>query len=80
MEYISVVLGLFDTGLAVIRALGRKGIPVYGFDYNPKQPGFKSRYCISEICPDPISEPDKLLEYLTLFKINVTICILCIGK
>lgn len=34
------VLGLFYTGLAVVRTLGRAGIPVYGFDADASQHGF----------------------------------------
>src|SRR5688500_15028005 len=37
------VLGLFDTGLTVVRALAREGIPVYGFDA-VRGPGLWSRY------------------------------------
>jgi D-aspartate ligase len=57
------VLGLFDTGLAVARELGRAGIPVYGFDKIP-QPGFRSRYGTHEVCPDPVHEQDALVHLL----------------
>jgi hypothetical protein len=36
------VLGLFDTGLAAVRALARGGVAVRGFDYE-HQSGFSSR-------------------------------------
>ena len=58
------VLGLFDTGLAVVRALGREGIDVRGFDYRPGMPGFHSRFGRHEICPDAVSEPDALTRFL----------------
>ena len=58
------VLGLFDTGLAVVRALARAGIPVYGFDSDTTQPGFSSRYGTHVRCPDPARHPDALLELL----------------
>lgn len=58
------VLGLFDTGLAAVRALGRAGISVYGFDYDRRQPGFHSRYGRCEPCPDPVERPDELAAFL----------------
>lgn len=58
------VLGLFDTGLGAIRSLGRLGIPVIGLDSDPRMPGFKSRFCIAKLCPDPIHQPDELARFL----------------
>jgi len=58
------VLSLFDTGLAAVRSLGRAGIPVIGLDFNPRMPGFKSRYCTPKLCPDPVHQPDELLRCL----------------
>lgn len=48
----ALVLGMFETGLAVGRSLGRKGITVYGCDKH-KDIGFYSRYINASICPDP---------------------------
>src|SRR5581483_8171351 len=60
----AVVLGLFDTGLAALRSLGRLGIRVQGYDSDPRQPGFWSRYGRSLRCPDPLAEADALLRLL----------------
>lgn len=60
----AVVLGLFDTGLGVVRSLARMGIPVLGLDSNSDLCGFASRLCRPRLCPDPIHEPDALLTYL----------------
>jgi predicted ATP-grasp superfamily ATP-dependent carboligase len=60
----AVVLSLFDTGLGVIRSLGRAGIPVLGLDSNPVMPGFASRFCQAKLSPDPVHEPEALLEFL----------------
>ena len=60
----AVVLSLFDTGLAAIRALGRAGVPVLGLDSDPQMPGFKSRYCTAKVCPDAIAQPDELAQFL----------------
>src|SRR5205823_5757120 len=56
--------GMFDTGLAAMRSLGRNGIPVVGLDPDPRQPGFRSRFGTGAQCPDPVHEPDRLLDYL----------------
>lgn len=58
------VLGLFDTGLAVVRALARAGVPVYGFDHERSHYGFQSRYGLHEHCPDPLRAPDALVRFL----------------
>lgn len=63
-EHTAFVLGLFDTGVGVIRSLGRAGIPVIGLDSNPVMPGFASRYCQAKLSPDPVHEPGALLEFL----------------
>lgn len=60
----AVVLGLFDTGLAASRSLGRVGISVLGLDADRRMPGFHSRFCTATQCPDPVAEPDELLEFL----------------
>jgi D-aspartate ligase len=58
------VLGLFYTGLAAVRTLGRAGVPVLGFDADASQHGFRSRWGRHEICPDPIEAPEALAEFL----------------
>src|SRR5688572_15987173 len=58
------VLGLFDTGLAVLRALGRTAVPVHGFDHESSQYGFRSRYGVHERCPHPVQNPDALVRLL----------------
>lgn len=63
-QHPALVMGLFDTGVNVIRCLARTGIPVIGIDFDHKMPGFKSRYCISKICPHPIEEEKNLLNFL----------------
>ncbi|MBI4264492.1 MAG: hypothetical protein HY657_08960 [Acidobacteria bacterium] len=55
------VLGLFDTGLAAVRSLGRAGVPVCGFDHEAWHAGFHSRYGVHERCPHPVRSPDALV-------------------
>jgi D-aspartate ligase len=47
------VLGLFDTGLAVVRALGRSGVPVLGFDHDCNEYGFRSKFGHHTPSPHP---------------------------
>jgi predicted ATP-grasp superfamily ATP-dependent carboligase len=51
-------------GLGAVRSLGRAGVPVIGLDPTPGGVGFASRYCVAERCPDPTTEPERLVEYL----------------
>lgn len=63
-DFPAFVLSLFDTGLAVVRSLGKFGVPVVGLDFDPSMPGFKSKFCRPLICPHPVHHPDRLLELL----------------
>lgn len=57
------VLGLFETGLGVIRSLGREGIPVIGIDYK-KDIAYYSKYCKPLICPHPLNNEKEFLAFL----------------
>jgi len=57
------VLGLFETGLGVIRSLGRSGIKVYGFDYK-NDIAFYSKYVFPKICPDPRKDENLFINFL----------------
>lgn len=61
----AVVLGLFATGLGAVRSLARAGVPVTGMDCDPDMAGFRSRYCAAVRCPDPVSEPERLVAFLS---------------
>jgi len=67
----AIVLGLFETGLAVGRSLGRNNIPVYGIDTH-KDIGFYSKYIKGTICPDPSASETKFatwfINYLKSFR------------
>lgn len=47
------VLGLFDTGLAVVRALSRSGVQVFGFDHEVEHYGFRSKLGLHTVSPNP---------------------------
>ena len=60
---VAVVLGMFETGLAVGRSLGRAGIRVLGLDSSRKV-GFYSRYIDAVICPDPLEHEEEFIACL----------------
>jgi predicted ATP-grasp superfamily ATP-dependent carboligase len=62
-DHAAVVLGMFETGLAVARSLGRAGIRVHGLDHLPR-PGFRSRYVEGSFCPEPLSKPEGFIDHL----------------
>jgi D-aspartate ligase len=60
----AVVLSLYYSGLALVRGLGRRGIPVYAMDHATTNVGLYSKYAQRYICPDPKIQPDRLLNHL----------------
>lgn len=54
-------------GLSIARSLGRRGIPVYGLDSDPAQPGMFSRYCQPRLCPDVNVGEEPFIQDLILF-------------
>ncbi len=70
MEPIPAVITPIDEhmGLDIARSLGRKGIPVYGFDADPKSPGRYSRYVrfVQGVDPEAQGE-DEYIERLARF-------------
>ncbi|SFD45293.1 Predicted ATP-dependent carboligase, ATP-grasp superfamily [Bacillus sp. OV194] len=61
----AVVLDLSATGIGIVRSLAEQGIKVYAFDTESKQKIGKTRYASCGVCPNPVSEEEKLLEHLT---------------
>ena len=45
-------------GLGAIRALGRIGVPVIALDHRPWALGFRSRYAVPLLAPDPLPDED----------------------
>lgn len=75
-------------GLDIARALGRRGIPVYGLDPDPHAVGGQSRYCQLVACPDPKKSEDDYLQFLVdwgktlkskavLYPLNDDMALLC---
>lgn len=65
-EHPALVLGLGETGLGVVRALGRAGIPAFGVDHR-RRIGFRSRHVTAQRCPHPVAEHDRFIAFLTAF-------------
>ena len=63
----AVVLGMGPTSLALVRALGRKGVPVYGVGLNQYELALASRYCQRLGEADPRYNPTQLLDLLLEF-------------
>jgi predicted ATP-grasp superfamily ATP-dependent carboligase len=60
----AVVASVFQTGLNLMRDLEQKGVRVIGIDCNPENPGFRSRYGRSFLCPNPDKEPDEWAAFM----------------
>lgn len=60
---VAVVFGLFETGLGVIRSLGRQGIKVYGVDFK-KDIAYYSKYCNGIIGPNPTNNEREFVEWI----------------
>jgi len=60
----AVVTYMSYSGLGIVRSLGRRGIPVYALDPDPKQIGMDSRFCKSKVCPSIESDEEKHIEFL----------------
>lgn len=61
----AVVLDLSATGIGIVRSLKEKGIRVYAYDTKGKYEIGKTWYATCGICPNPTSEEEELLHFLT---------------
>lgn len=69
-DTIALVLGMGPTSLALVRALGRKGVPVCGVGLNRHELALSSRYCHRLGAIDPRCHPERLLDLLLEFGNN----------
>ena len=58
------ILSLFDTGLATLHGFANLGLEVVGLDFNPNQPGFRSKYGHKILCPNPLIDAPALCNLL----------------
>jgi predicted ATP-grasp superfamily ATP-dependent carboligase len=59
-----VVASVFQTGLNLMRDLIRRGVQAVGIDYDSHNPGFRSVYGHSYLCPNPDTHPQEWLEFM----------------
>jgi D-aspartate ligase len=59
-----VVAGAYQTGIVLMRALARRGVPVSCIDSNPRMPGFKTVYGRAYQCPDPDERPREWVDFM----------------
>jgi predicted ATP-grasp superfamily ATP-dependent carboligase len=52
-----VVAGAYNTGVVLMRDLGRRGVATSCVDHNPAQPGFRTVYGRGDLCPNPDTDP-----------------------
>ena len=60
----AVVASVFQTGLNLMRDLLSRGVPTVGIDCDASNPGFRSRYGKSFLCPNPDEHPEAWLEFM----------------
>lgn len=63
----AVVLGAYQTGLVLMRNLTRHGIETCSIDCDPNQPGFKSVYGKTYLCPNPDTDPGGWEQFMVDF-------------
>lgn len=66
-DAIVVILGMGPTSLSLVRALGRKGVSIYGVGLNPYELTLSSRYCRRLGAIDPRNHPEEVLNLLLKF-------------
>ena len=59
-----VVAGAYQTGVVLMRNLARRGLRVCAFDCVPTQPGFRTVYGKTYLCPNPDEEPQAWMEFM----------------
>ena len=69
-DAVAVVLGMGPTALGLVRALGRKDVPVYGIGLNRYEVALSSRYCRRLGAADPRYQSQRLLDLLLEFVQN----------
>jgi D-aspartate ligase len=59
-----VVASVYQTGLNLMRDLERRGVCAIGVDCDRSNPGFRSKYGLSLVCPDPDRSPHEWFEFM----------------
>ena len=59
-----IALGLSTPGIFLMRHFPKFGIPAYGLDSNSNELGFKSKFGVKKVCPDPEKSSKDFFDYL----------------
>jgi predicted ATP-grasp superfamily ATP-dependent carboligase len=60
----AILAGAAVTGLAFVRSLGERGVPVFCLDHRPWEVGMLSRYSRPHVLPDPGEQPGHWARFL----------------
>jgi len=63
-----IALGLSTPGIFIMRHFRKFGIETYGLDSDSNELGFKSKFGIKNICPDPEFNGKSFFDYLMLMR------------
>jgi D-aspartate ligase len=59
-----IILGLSTPGIFLLRHFPKKDIKAFGLDSNPNELGFKSKYGIKKVCPDPETNSKEFIDFI----------------
>lgn len=59
-----IILGLSTPGVFLLKHFSKIGVASYGFECDIREVGFKSKYGIKKICPNPEFDDKSFLEFL----------------
>jgi D-aspartate ligase len=63
-----ITLGLSTPGIFLMRHFSKSGIKAYGLDCDEREPGFKSRFGIKKVCPDPEKNGEEFIGFMNNFR------------
>jgi len=59
-----IILGLSTPGIFLMRHFPKNGVEAYGLDSNPEELGFKSRFGIKKVCPEPENRGKDFFDFI----------------
>lgn len=60
----AVVAGAYQTGVLGVRSLVRRGVRAVCFDWERRNPGFRSVYGRAHLCPNPAVDPQGWVDFM----------------
>ncbi|MFA5405317.1 MAG: hypothetical protein WC358_10320 [Ignavibacteria bacterium] len=59
-----IILGLSTPGISLLRHFPKNGTIAYGLECNPNELGFKSRFGIKHVCPNPENNGKEFFDFI----------------